>query len=34
MGLIYVNPEGPNGKPDAMAAATGYPGDVRPHGDE
>src|SRR5271167_2077957 len=22
MGLIYVNPEGPNGKPDAVAAAT------------
>ena len=34
MGLIYVNPEGPNGKPDPLAAATGHPGDVRPHGDE
>ena len=34
MGLIYVNPEGPNGNPDPVAAATGYPGDLRPHGDE
>jgi catalase-peroxidase len=30
MGLIYVNPEGPNGNPDPLAAAR----DVPPHGDE
>ena len=34
MGLIYVNPEGPNGNPDPIAAATGYSRDVRAHGDE
>ena len=34
MGLIYVNPEGPNGNPDPLAAAPGHPRDVRPHGDE
>ena len=34
MGLIYVNPQGPNGNPDPIAAATGYPRDVRAHGDE
>ena len=34
MGLIYVNPEGPNGKPDPLAAGQGHPGNVRPHGDE
>ena len=34
MGLIYVNPEGPNGNPDPLAAAQGHPRDVRPHGDE
>ncbi len=33
MGLIYVNPEGPNGNPDPLAAA-GYPRDVQAHGDE
>src|SRR5262249_51353617 len=31
MGLIYVNPEGPNGKPDPVAAAKDI---VLPHGDE
>ena len=34
MGLIYVNPEGPNGNPDPRAAATGHPHDVPSHGDE
>ena len=34
MGLIYVNPEGPNGNPDPVAAATGHPRDLPPHGDE
>jgi hypothetical protein len=34
MGLIYVNPEGPNGNPDPMASAEGHPGDLRSHGDE
>ena len=34
MGLIYVNPEGPNGNPDPVAAAARHPRDLRPHGDE
>ena len=34
MGLIYVNPEGPNGNPDPVAAAQGHPRNVLPHGDE
>ena len=34
MGLIYVNPEGPNGNPDPVAAAQGHPRDLPPHGDE
>ena len=34
MGLIYVNPEGPNGNPDPVAAAQGHSRDVPPHGDE
>ena len=33
MGLIYVNPEGPNGKPDPVRGQ-GHPRDVPPHGDE
>ena len=34
MGLIYVNPEGPNGNPDPVAAAQGHPRNLLPHGDE
>ena len=34
MGLIYVNPEGPNGNPDPLAVGPGHPRDLRPHGDE
>ena len=34
MGLIYVNPEGPNGNPDPLAVRPGHPGDVPPDGDE
>ena len=34
MGLIYVNPEGPNGNPDPVAVRPRHPRDVRPHGDE
>ena len=34
MGLIYVNPEGPNGNPDPVTAATGHSRDLPPHGDE
>ena len=34
MGLIYVNPEGPNGNPDPVAAAQRHSRDVPPHGDE
>ena len=34
MGLIYVNPEGPNGNPDPVDGGPGHPGDLRPHGDE
>ena len=34
MGLIYVNPEGPNGKPDAKAAAVDIRGNIRAHGHE
>ena len=34
MGLIYVNPEGPNGKPDPLAAAMDIREDVPSHGDE
>ena len=33
-GLIYVNPEGPNGNPDPLAAARGHSRNVWPHGDE
>ena len=32
--LIYVNPEGPNGKPDPVGSAQGHPRDFQPHGDE
>ena len=34
MGLIYVNPEGPNGNPDPLAVGARHPRDVPPHGDE
>ena len=34
MGLIYVNPEGPNGNPDPDRGRQGHPRDVLPHGDE
>ena len=34
MGLIYVNPEGPNGVPERDRRGEGHPGDLRPHGDE
>ena len=29
MGLIYVNPEGPNGNPDPLACRPGHPRDLR-----
>ena len=34
MGLIYVNPEGPNGEPDPAEVGPGHPRDLRPHGHE
>src|ERR1700761_5359559 len=34
MGLIYVNPEGPNGQPHPPPRRGRHQGDVRPHGDE
>ena len=34
MGLIYVNPEGPNGNAGSAGCRTGHPGDLPPDGDE
>jgi catalase-peroxidase len=34
MGLIYVNPEGPNGTPTRSPRRPRHPRDLRPHGDE
>ena len=34
MGLIYVNPEGPNGKPGSACRGARHSRNVRPHGDE
>ena len=34
MGLIYVNPEGPGGNPDALQSARDIKRDLRAHGDE
>ena len=34
MGLIYVNPEGPERQPGSARRGAGHPRDVRPHGDE
>ena len=34
MGLIYVNPEGPNGNPGPGRGGKGHPRNLLPHGDE
>ena len=34
MGLIYVNPEGPNGEPGPAGGGARHPRDLRAHGDE
>ena len=34
MGLIYVNPEGPNGNPESARGGWGYPCNLCPYGNQ